>query len=137
MVARLDEAKRRGCQGIDFDHVDGYVNSTGFPLSRDDQMDFNQFLAFAAHDRDFIMSLNNVPELAPSMASIFDFAVAEECFTYGECDSYSSFVQADKPVLVIEYGPVRSSECQAASEGLFSLAYFNRALDGTRYDVCQ
>lgn len=136
MLARLDEAKRRGCQGVNFDNVDGYLASTGFALTRDDQLDYVVFLAFGAHDRDLILSLNNLPELAPLMSTIFDFAIAEQCFDFDECDAYQAFVQADKPVLAIEYGPVSAQECLAAADGRLSLAYFNKALDGTRYQTC-
>lgn len=51
MLARLDLAQSKGCDGVEPDNVDGYVNSSGFSLSYNDQLSFNRFLANAAHKR--------------------------------------------------------------------------------------
>lgn len=136
MLERLDLARDKGCHGIDFDNVDGYLNNSGFSLDMSTQLEYNRFLAFAAHDRRLILSLNNVPELASSLSTIFDFAVAEECFRYNECQSYQPFISRQKPVLAIEYTPYSAQQCAEAKAALISLAYFNQALDGTRYDTC-
>ena len=32
-----------GCDGVEPDNVDGYVNDTGFDLTAGDQLDFNRF----------------------------------------------------------------------------------------------
>jgi len=51
MVARLDLAVEKGCDGVEPDNVDGYANDSGFSLTPDDQLDFNRFLAAVAHAR--------------------------------------------------------------------------------------
>lgn len=136
MLARLDLARGKGCHGINFDNADGYANVTGFSLTKNTQLEYNQFLAFAAHDRSLILSVNNAPEIAPEQANIFDFAVAEECFKYGECLSYQPFIQRRKPVLNAEYGPLSQAQCSSASSLFISLAYFSSKLDGSRYEIC-
>lgn len=45
MVARLDLAVSRGCDGVEPDNVDGYTNNTGFALVPMDQLAFNRNLA--------------------------------------------------------------------------------------------
>ncbi|PYR60326.1 MAG: endo alpha-1,4 polygalactosaminidase, partial [Acidobacteria bacterium] len=45
MEARMDLCKAKGFDGVEPDNVDGYANTTGFPLSNVDQMKFNTFLA--------------------------------------------------------------------------------------------
>lgn len=136
MLARLDLARNKGCHGVDFDNVDGYANNTGFSLNKSTQLEYNQYLAFAAHDRNLILSLNNVPELAVEQANIFDFAIAEECFKYNECSAYQAFIERHKPVLAAEYGVVKAEQCLSAENQLISLAYFNLELDGSRYETC-
>ena len=38
MRARMEQAAKKGCHGVDPDNVDGYSNSTGFALSYGDQL---------------------------------------------------------------------------------------------------
>ncbi len=137
MLERLDLARDKGCQGIDFDNVDAYDNDSGFNLSKESQLEYNQYLAFAAHDRELILTLNNAPDLAESSANIFDIAISEECFRFNECDKYRPFVARGKPVLNAEYTALSTQQCSWASSALISLAYFNRELDGSRYETCQ
>ena len=137
MLSRLDLARDKGCHGIDFDSVDGYLNNTGFALNATTQIDYNRFLAFAAHDRKLILSLNNVPELANDLSQIFDFAIAEECFRYNECSSYLPFITRAKPVLAVEYSNYSTQQCQQAKDSLISLSYFDSNLDGSRYEPCK
>lgn len=136
MLARLDLAKSKGCQGIDFDSVDGYQNNTGFPLDASTQLEYNRFLAFAAHDRQLVMALNNAPGLAVQLAEIFDLAIAEQCFQYGECDQYSPFINRGKPVLAAEYTAFSSAQCSQARDLQISLSFFNEELDGSVQQSC-
>lgn len=137
MLERLDLAKAKGCHGIDFDSVDAYANNSGFRFSKLDQLSYNQFLAFAAHDRRLILSLNNAPDLAGSLSAIFDFAIAEQCYQYNECDKYLPFIIKNKPVLAAEYTSFSQNLCQSADEDLLSLVFLNEELDGSRYESCE
>ncbi len=137
MLARMDLAKQKGCHGINFDAVDGFVNTTGFPLTKALQLEYNQFLAFAAHDRHLIMALNGVADLAEELSGVFELAVAEQCFQYGECGKYQSFITRGKPVLAYEYTAKSAGQCAQAASSLISLAYLSPSLDGSRYETCQ
>lgn len=136
MLSRLDLAKQKSCDGVNFDGVDGYDNNTGFSLTRMHQLEYNQFLAFAAHDRKLIMALNNVPNLAVELSMVFDFAIAEQCFEFNECDKYNSFVQMQKPVLVAEYTSYSQNQCDRALDNKWSLVFLNEELDGSRVEFC-
>lgn len=136
MLNRLDIAKSKGCHGINFDAVDGYSNQSGFPLTTQTQLEYNLFLAFAAHDRHLILSLNNAPELANELAEYFDFAIAEQCFVYNECQLYQPFILRSKPVLAAEYGSYSKAQCSQATDALLSLAFMNQELDGSRFESC-
>lgn len=136
ILARLDLGKSKGCDGIDFDSVDAYTSNSGFPLTASTQIDFNQFLAFAAHDRSLLVALNNVPGLATALVHSFDFAITEQCYQDGSCGSYQAFTDLGKPVLNAEYTAFSPDQCLAAKNSSISLTYFSANLDGTRRETC-
>lgn len=104
MKARLDYAKGRGCDAVEPDNVDGYVNDSGFPLTADTQLDFNRFIADEAHARGLSVGLKNDVDQLGDLVDSFDWALNEECFTYDECDGYqTTFVAAQKAVFQTEY----------------------------------
>jgi hypothetical protein len=102
--ARLDLAVQKGCDGVDPDNVDGYLHRTGFPLTAEDQLTFNRFLAEAAHARGLAVGLKNDMDQVPQLVQDFDWQLNEECFQRGECESLRPFIDAGKPVFSIEYG---------------------------------
>lgn len=118
MAARMDLAVRKGCDGVDPDNVDGYANSTGFPLSASDQLSYNRFLAASAHSRHLVVGLKNDVDQISSLVGDFDFAINEQCFMYNECAAVAAFTRASKSVLQIEYGtvsPLLRSVCPGAA----------------------
>ena len=103
LVDRLELCRAKGFDGVEFDNVDGYMNGSGFNLSRSDQLAFNRWLADAAHD------------IADELEPDFDFAIVEQCFFYRECGLTRPFVDAGKAVIVVEYELGRGSFCAKAS----------------------
>jgi len=103
MLSRLDLAASKGCDGVEPDNVDAYTNGSGFPLTKATQLDYNRFLADAAHARGLAVGLkNDVGQLA-ALAPSFDFALNEQCNQYKECAGYSVFTGQNKPVFNAEY----------------------------------
>lgn len=129
MLGRLDLAAEQGCDGVEPDNVQAYDDDTGFPLTVDDQLAFNRFLANEAHARGLAVGLKNGGPLAAQFVEYFDFALNEECHAYEECGDYAVFLQAGKPVFNVEYaddaGAARAlaaSVCpQARAAGLRTL----------------
>ena len=103
MLARMDLAVKKGCNGIDPDNVDGYSNFTGFALTGENQLGYNKFLSRQAHSRGLAVGLKNDVGQLNKLASYFDFAVNEQCHEFEECAGYSAFTSHGKPVLNIEY----------------------------------
>ncbi len=103
VLGRLDLATERGCDGVEPDNVQAYEDDTGFPLTVDDQLAFNRFLASEAHARGLAAGLKNGGPLAAQFVEYFDFVLNEECHAYEECGDYAVFVQAGKPVFNVEY----------------------------------
>ena len=103
MVERLNLALQKGCDGVEPDNMDGYLNDSGFELTARDQLAFNKFIANEAHKRGLSVGLKNDLEQIPELVDFFDFSVNEQCHEFDECDALEPFIQAGKPVLNAEY----------------------------------
>ena len=75
LTARLDQCQQKGCDAVGPDNIDGYNNDTGFPLSAEDQLAFNRWLAGEAHARGLSIGLKNDPEQAAALADNLDVPV--------------------------------------------------------------
>lgn len=111
MLERIALAAQKGCDGVDPDNVDGYANDSGFPLTPEDQLAYNIFLANAAHQNGLGIGLKNDLDQAAALVIFFDWALNEECFYYKECHLLQPFVEAGKPVFVIEYNLTPEEFC--------------------------
>jgi len=103
MLDRLDVAVDKGCDGVEPDNVDGFINDNGFDLTYEDQLDFNTFIAGAAHERGLSVGLKNDLDQIEDLVDDFDWALNEECYFYDECEMYEPFLWADKAVFHVEY----------------------------------
>ena len=131
---RMDLAVQKGCDGVDPDNLDGYENKTGFPLSGNDQLAFNRYLAQAAHGRGLKIGLKNDLNQIQELVDHFDWILNEECFTYQECDQLLPFLDAEKPVYVIEYELTPAEFCPLANQNGFSALHKNWDLDAYSTD---
>ena len=134
MTARLDRARARGCDGVEPDNVDGYANTSGFPLTARDQLEFNRFLAEEAHARGLSIGLKNDLEQVVSLEPWFDWALDEECMQYDECDLLETFITAGKAVFHVEYGDIALARkvCPEANARRFDTLIKNATLDRVR-----
>ncbi|TGO03065.1 endo alpha-1,4 polygalactosaminidase [Candidatus Thiomargarita nelsonii] len=115
MEARLDEAVNKNCDGVEPDNVDAYANDSGFPLTYQDQLNYNIWLANAAHERSLSIGLKNDLGQIADLIDYFDWALNEQCFQYNECELLLPFVQADKAVFGVEYRGSMASFCPQAN----------------------
>jgi hypothetical protein len=118
MVARLDLAKQKGCDGVEPDNVDGYSNSSGFPLTAAHQLDYNKFLATQAHARGLAVALKNDVDQVAALEPYFDFAINEQCNEYSECGVYTAFTSKNKPVFNAEYATKYAKNTSGARDKL-------------------
>lgn len=103
MEARLDLCWDKGFDGVEPDNIDGYQNETGFPLTYQDQLTYNLWLADQAHQRGLAIGLKNDVPQAADLAAVFDFALTEDCFAEGWCGDLAPFLEAGKAVFAAEY----------------------------------
>jgi hypothetical protein len=111
MARRFDNCRAKGFDAVEPDLVDGYTETTGFPLTTADQLAYNRFIASLAHDRGMSVGLKNDVQQVPDLLADFDFAVNEQCAEYRECRLLTPFVRAGKAVLHVEYAMPRERFC--------------------------
>jgi hypothetical protein len=133
MLERIALASQKGCDGVDPDHVDGYAHDSGFPLAPEDQLAYNVFLANAAHQNRLGVGLKNDLEQVPILLPYFDWAISEECFFYQECHLLQPFVNAGKPVFVIEYNLTPEEFCFQSIDLNFNAMQKKIELDAFRF----
>ncbi len=135
MTARLDECALKGFDGVDPDNLEGYTNNTGFPLTAQDQLAYNTWLASEAHARGLAVGLKNDPGQVNELLSYFDWALTESCFDEGWCHLYQPFIDAGKPVFAVEYtdnGTTPDDFCSQAATLSIDAILKHRQLDAWR-----
>jgi hypothetical protein len=135
MRARLDTCRARGFDGIEPDNIEGYTNDTGFPLTAQDQLTYNIWLAKEAHERGLSIGLKNDSDQVAELLPYFDWALTEDCFDQGWCDQLTPFVTAGKAVFAAEYtdtGVTTAQFCPQANALNFNGILKHRNLDAWR-----
>jgi hypothetical protein len=105
----IDGCAKKGYDAVEFDNLDSWTRFDGTPLAKKVPFGKPQALAFAkliadrAHADDMAVGQKNTADITPNQSSTvgFDFAIAEECGHYNECDRYTK-VYGDE-VIVVEY----------------------------------
>ena len=134
MEARLDLTVTKGCDGVEPDNVDGYTNTTGFPLTAVDQLVYNRFLAAKAHERGLSVGLKNDLDQIPDLVDAFDWALDEQCWEFDECDTLAPFVERGKAVFGVEYQGDPAVFCPVLNALEYSWLKKNLDLDAFRID---
>ena len=144
MDTRLDMCHSKGFDMVELDNVDGYTNTTGFPLTAADQLFFNATLANDAHARGLSVLQKNDNKQIPQLLPYFDGALNEQCNQYKECTTaqngdygYDQYVAAGKPVFQAEYSLATSKFCPADNANNFNGVRFNINLDDSTFQPCR
>ncbi|KAL2037949.1 hypothetical protein N7G274_009424 [Stereocaulon virgatum] len=103
MLARMDMAVSKGCDGVDPDNIDAYDNNNGFSLAQADAVNYVNFLADAAHARSLSVGLKNGGAILGQVIRNMQWSINEQCVKYNECDTFRPFIEQGKPVFHIKY----------------------------------
>jgi len=142
MRARMDKCKARGFDAIDADNVNGFINDTGFDISRQDSINYIKWLAQEAHSRGLAFSLKNSESLAADVVDHVDMMQTESCFIYNNCAAAAVMIAAGKPVFAVEYSHQLNTTqflqlCRDTESYGFSTIYRTRGLEpGSTYHSC-
>ncbi|GAB3239879.1 endo alpha-1,4 polygalactosaminidase [Kineosporia babensis] len=98
----IDGCAAAGFDAVEPDNLDTYTRSDEL-LTKDDNVAFSALLAQRAHEAGLAIAQKNTAELDQNDARTagFDFAIAEECQVWKECDAYTD-IYGDQ-VYEIEY----------------------------------
>lgn len=132
MTARFRMCRDKGFDAVEPDNVDGYANSTGFPLGASDQATFNRWVADTVHSLGMSVGLKNDVDQVTALQHSFDWALNEQCFQYAECGPYASFVASGKAVFIAEYRGSASTFCPSALASGYSAMLKRLSLDAWR-----
>ena len=136
MTTRFQMCKQKGFDAVEPDNVDGWENGTGFPISAQDQLTYDEWVAQEVHSLGLAVLQKNDPEQATELQSHFDGVLDEQCNEYSECSSFKPYLSAGKPVLNAEYNLSTSQFCAADNRAGIMGALYNLNLDGTVYQPC-
>jgi len=136
MANRIAQAAAKLCDGVEMDDVDSYQNDPGFPVTAQDQLDFNTFLAQTAHANGLGIGLKNDIDQVADLAPSFDFAINEQCYEYNECSGLNAFITQGKAVFGVEYNLATSKFCTKANTAQFSWLKKDLDLDASRTQCC-
>ncbi len=144
MANRMDIAVELGCDGVELDNVDAFVNDTGFSITQQDSLVYTRILANEAHKRGLAVALKNNVELVNDVVDYFDLLINEECFQYNECEGYLPIIDAGKPVFNAEYTQVHIDDpverevlCNVSRSYGFQTLFLPLSLDGSFRLSCQ
>ncbi|MER6237467.1 endo alpha-1,4 polygalactosaminidase [Streptomyces clavifer] len=97
----IDGCAESGFQAVEPDNLDSFERSRG-RLTAEHNAAFATTLADRAHDDGLAIGQKNTTDLLDRHEAIgFDFAVAEECAQFDECDAYADAY--DDRVFAVEY----------------------------------
>lgn len=144
MKARIADCAAKGFDAVEPDQLDGFVNTTGFPLTADDQLAYDEAVAGWVHAAGMSVLLKGDITQATELEPFFDFTLNEECDLYANCSpGLDAFSSDDKAVFIAEYPddqptpyPVNTTgpACQNARAKHWNLSWYRLGLpnDGGR-----
>jgi hypothetical protein len=136
MTARFRMCAQKNFDAVEPDNMDGWENDTGFSISAQDQLTYDEWVAREAHALGLAVLQKNDPEQATQLQPYFDGVLDEQCNEYSECSSFTPYLRAGKPVLNAEYNLSMSQFCPSDNRAGIMGALYNVNLDGTTYQPC-
>jgi hypothetical protein len=103
MTNRVRMCVAKGFDAVEPDNIDGYTNSTGFPLTAANQLAYNEWIATMVHSLGLSVALKNDGDQVGTLLPYFDFDINEQCVQYSECSNLTPFITAGKAVFEAEY----------------------------------
>jgi hypothetical protein len=136
MTARFQMCREKGFDAVEPDNIDGYENSTGFPLTAAEQLSYDEWIAGEAHALGMAVLQKNDGEQTGQLEPHFDGALDEQCNQYHECSNFGPYLAAGKPVLNAEYSLSTSSFCAADNAAGIMGARYSLELNGSSFEPC-
>jgi hypothetical protein len=136
MFARFQMCAEKGFDAVEPDNIEAFSNKSGFEISPQQQLAYNEWIAEAVHSLGMAVLQKNDGEQARELQPFFDGALNEECNKYKECADYAPYLAAGKPVLNAEYGKKNAKFCPADEAAGIMGARFAKSLNGKKFLPC-
>jgi hypothetical protein len=136
MTARFQMCREKGFDAVEPDNMEGASNNTGFPITAQQQLTYNEWVAGEVHSLGMAVLQKNDGEQTVEQQPFFDGALSEECNQFHECADFDPYLSAGKPVLNAEYKLSTKKFCAADQAAGLMGARFNLALNGRRFQPC-
>jgi hypothetical protein len=136
MTARFQMCHEKGFDAVEPDEMEAYSNKSGFPITAQEQLTYNEWIAREVHSLGMAVLQKNDSEQTATLEPYFDGALVEQCNQYHECSDFQPYLTAGEPVLNAEYSLSTSRFCAADDAAGMMGARFNLALNGKRFEPC-
>ena len=136
MQARIALAAAKNCMYIEADNVDEYTNTnSGFPLTYNDQLKYNKWIASEVHLRGMKVALKNNQDQVNDLLNDFNMLITEQCVQYNQCEQSIPFLNQGLPVLDVEYIRIKNF-CNLLNSLNISGIYKKQSLNAKPYCSC-
>jgi hypothetical protein len=133
--SRINMILKKKFDAIEPDNLDGYTNTTGFPLTEKDAHNYMDYLITLAHENGLGIGQKNVPDVSADYAAKFDWVLTEDAFNQKWQLQVQPYIKLNKPVFAVEYSDVTSQSkfdnefCPAAAKLGYTAIFKKRDLD--------
>ncbi len=136
MAARFRICREKGFDAVEPDNIEAFSNKSGFAISAQQQLAFNEWVASEVHSLGMAVLQKNDGEQAAQLQPYFDGALSEQCNQYRECADFAPYLAAGEPVLNAEYQQSTEKFCPAdIAAGIMGVRYA-LSLDGRKFEPC-
>ncbi len=136
MAARFEMCRTKGFDAVEPDNIEAYANKSGFPITAQEQLTYNLWIAEEVHALGMAVLQKNDAQQTVEQEPYFDGALTEQCNQYSECGEFEPYLAAGKPVLNAEYRLPTKKFCASDEAAGIMGARFNLQLNGKRYEPC-
>lgn len=136
MAARFQMCREKGFDAVEPDNVEAFSNRSGFPITAQQQLTYNEWIAGEVHSLGMAVLQKNDGEQTAQLQPYFDGALSEQCNQYRECAAFQPYLAAGKPVLNAEYHESSAKFCQADEAAAIMGARFAVSLNGKKFEPC-
>jgi hypothetical protein len=103
MTKRFQMCASKGFDAVDPDNIDGYENKTGFKISPQDSLAYDEWVAQEVHTLNIAVDQKNDNGQVKELRPYFDFAVLEHCYQQKYCGQFTPYTDDNVLVVDIEY----------------------------------
>jgi hypothetical protein len=136
MEKRFQMCREKGFDAVEPDNMEAFSNESGFPLTAQEQLTYNEWVAGEVHSLGMAVFQKNDGEQTAQQLSMFDGALTEQCNQFRECANFEPYLAAGKPVINAEYRLPTRRFCAADNAAGIMGARYNLALNGRKFQRC-